>query len=222
MEKSQPEATHQDDALPLLPDDVPVIMPDLPLRLTISTEQHFKAISDRVRSRILGVIQYQPLTARQIAQRLNATSGAIGHHLRVLEEAGLVKVVARRIIRGIVASYYTRAARIFLYDLPDEISGISANMDVAATAHAEMLEVLASNEHDPVRCDGFPHVRVSLERALEYRQRLDQLINDLIDEPPDPSGQVYGVFLAMFLSPPYMQVPGNVEATPTSHDGEDE
>lgn len=120
---SQSEAANQDDHLPLLSDDVPVSMPDLPSRLTISSEQQFKAISDMVRSRILGVIQHQPLTAKQIAQRLQATPGAIGHHLHVLEEAGLVKVVARRITRGIVASYYTRSARIYDYDLPPEVRG---------------------------------------------------------------------------------------------------
>src|SRR5258708_37313337 len=100
MEKSQPEGVSQDETLPILPDDVPVTMPDLPIRLTISTEQQFKAISDMARSRIVGVIQYQPLTAKQIAQRLRATPGAIGHHLRVLDEAGLGKEVAPRPYTG--------------------------------------------------------------------------------------------------------------------------
>src|SRR5579859_2731707 len=140
VDKRQPEAVSQDDHLPLLSDDVPVSMPDLPARLIISTEQQFKAISDMVRSRILGVIQYQPLTAKQIAQRLQATPGAIGHHLRVLEEAGLVQVVARRLTRGIVASYYTRAARIFFFDLPEDVSGHSLGIDEIAKAHTEFVD----------------------------------------------------------------------------------
>src|SRR6266852_9577188 len=118
------------DTIPVLPDDVPVIMPELPTRVMITTFEQFKAVSEPVRSRILGIIQNQPATARQIAQRLHATPGAIGHHLHVLEEAGLVKVVARRITRGIVASYYTRSARIFHYDLPPEVRGFhSVDLD---------------------------------------------------------------------------------------------
>ena len=72
------------DAIPLLPDDIPVTMPELPVRFVINTMQQFKAISDPVRSRILGIIQNQPATAKQIADRLGATPGAIGHHLHVL------------------------------------------------------------------------------------------------------------------------------------------
>ncbi|HEX7737472.1 MAG TPA: winged helix-turn-helix domain-containing protein [Ktedonobacteraceae bacterium] len=207
-EKSQPEAASLEDHLPLLPDDVPVIMPDLPSRLTISTEQQFKAISDMARSRILGVIQHQPLTAKQIAQRLQATTGAIGHHLHVLEEAGLVKVVARRITRGIVASYYTRAARIYDYDLPLEVRGDHPiELDIFARFQAELMDSIISNgQEDTICSDAFPHIRLSLEKAMEYRQRFNALIDEIIEEKPDPNGEVYGVFYSIFKSPPYMQV----------------
>lgn len=222
MEKGQPEKALQDDDIPLLPDDVPVTMPEIPLHLTISTEQQFKAISDIARSRIVGVIQYQPLTAKQIAQRLRATPGAIGHHLRVLEEAGLVKVVARRITRGIVASYYTRSARIFDYELPPEVSGFSANLDIAAKAHAELIDSAVSYEIDPLYCDAFPHARLSHERALDYQKRFMALIDELVEETPDPDGEVYGIFFGIFKSPPYMQVSKTPEDLHPSNEGEED
>lgn len=207
MEKSQSETASQDD-LPLLPDDVPVTMPDLPPRLTVATEQQFKAISDMVRSRILGVIQHQPLTAKQIAQRLQATPGAIGHHLHVLEEAGLVKIVARRLTRGIVASYYTRSARIFDYDLPSDIRGfLSINLDIFSRVQAEVMDSIVSyEEEDLARSDAFPHTRLAPEKAMEYQRRFIALINELIEEKPDPHGVVYGVFFSIFKAPPYLQV----------------
>jgi DNA-binding transcriptional ArsR family regulator len=222
-DKSQPEAASQDDYLPLLPDDVPVIMPDLPARLTVSTEQQFKAVSDMVRSRILGVIQHQPLTAKQIAQRLYATPGAIGHHLHVLEEAGLVKVVARRITRGIVASYYTRSARIFDYDLPPEVRGFhSVDLDLMTRVQTELMDSIISYESkDPTRTDAFPRVRLSLEKAMEYGQRFTALIDELIEEKPDPNGEVYGFFFVAFKAPPYMQVDVVPEEFPPEERGED-
>src|SRR5258708_10407130 len=221
MEKSQPEGVSQDETLPIWPHDVPVTMPDLPIRMTISTEQQFKAISDMARSRIVGVIQYQPLTAKQIAQRLRATRGASGHHLRVLEEAGLVKVVARRITHGIVASYYTRSARLFEFDLPPEVRGSAAKIDCAEKAHVELLDSTVSYEDDPLRCEAFPHVRLTLERAMEYQKRFFALIDEMVDETPDPNGEVYGVFFGIFKSPPYMQVSGTIEDNPVADKGED-
>ena len=63
------------DDIPVLSDDVPVKMPELPQSVSITSLQQFKAISDRTRSRILGIIQNQPATAKQIADRLGASPG---------------------------------------------------------------------------------------------------------------------------------------------------
>src|SRR2546429_5942383 len=142
------------DAIPVLPGNVPVTMPELPSRIPIKTAQQFKAISDPIRSRILGIIQNQPATAKQIAHILNASPGAIGHHLHVLEAAGLAQVVARRIMRGIVANYYTRTARIFTYELPPEVAGsTSIGLEIITQAREELAEALVTIEEDPLRTD---------------------------------------------------------------------
>jgi DNA-binding transcriptional ArsR family regulator len=194
------------DAVPVLPDSVPVTMPDLPPRRAINTEQQLKAIGDATRSRILGIIQNQPATAKQIADRLGATPGAIGHHLRILEAAGLAQVVARRIMRGIVANYYTRTARIFVYDLPPEIAGdISVGLDIITTARDELADALAETTDDPMAENAFPHVRLSPERAKAYHDRIQALIDDILSEPYDPSGDVYSILVAMYRSPEYLQ-----------------
>ena len=194
------------DAIPILPENIPVAMPDLPVYIVINTLQQFKAISDPVRSRILGMIQNQPATAKQIADSLQASPGAIGHHLHVLEGAGLAQVVARRSIRGIVANYYTRTARIFKYDLPREITGnTSINLDIMSKAYEEQAEAEANEEEDIYRCASFPHVRLTPQRAANYSKRIQTLVDDLLHEKPDPEGKVYGVIVSMFRSPAYMQ-----------------
>ena len=203
------------DAIPVLPEDVPVTMPELPARVSITTFEQFKAISEPVRSRILGIIQNQPATAKQIAERLGATPGAIGHHLRVLEEAGLAQVVARRLVRGIVANYYTRTARIFSFELPEDVKGgISAALEILDKARDELAEAQTALKEDPYQCTSFPHIRLSPERARYYAERLEGLLEDLLHEQPDPGGKVYGILMSMFKSPPYMQGPD----TPLSDD----
>src|SRR5262249_59022252 len=79
------------EGMPTLPESVPVTMPELPPRLVITTAEQFKAIADPTRSRILGIIQSQPATAKQIADRLGIAPGGAGHHLQVLEVAGLAQ-----------------------------------------------------------------------------------------------------------------------------------
>lgn len=197
------------DVIPVLPGDVPVTMPGLPVQLVINTVQQFKALSDPIRSRILGIIQNQPATAKQIADRLGASPGAIGHHLHVLEAAGLAHVVARRLVRGIVANYYTRTARIFKYDLPREVTGdTSINLDIMKKAYEELAEAEANEEEDVNLCAGFPHIRLSSERARYYSERLQALVDDILSESADPDGKVYGILVSMFMAPAYMQGPG--------------
>ena len=196
------------DVIPVLPANVAVIMPELPVQIVINTAQQFKAISDPIRSRILGIIQNQPATAKQIADSLKASPGAIGYHMHVLEAAGLAQVVARRLVRGIIANYYTRTARIFKYDLPREVTGdTSINLDIIAKAYQELAEAEANIKEDVNQCAGFPHVRLSPERAKYYSEHLQALVDDILSEVPDPNGKVYGVLVSMFIAPAYIQGP---------------
>ncbi len=207
------------DVIPVLPGNVPVTMPELPVQIVINTAQQFKAISDPIRSRILGIVQNQPATAKQIADSLGASPGAIGHHLHVLEAAGLAQIVARRLVRGIVANYYTRTARIFTYDLPREVAGdTSINLDIIAKAYEELAEAEANKEIEVHQCSSFPHIRLSPERAMYYFERINTLINDILQETPDPDGKVYGILASMFMAPTYMQGPNTslpLESTDT-------
>ncbi len=187
----------------------PVGMPALPTRLVVSTPQQFKALGDPLRSRILRIIQNQPATAKQIADRLNIAPGTIGHHLQVLEAAGLAQIVARRVIHGIVAKYYTRTARIFVLDFPEEIKEhYSVSLEIMDQAREEMHEAQAIQDKHTFYRVGFPHARLSAERVQYYEQCINQLIDEFLQESQpsiEQDSQVYGLFLSLFVSPSYMQ-----------------
>ena len=197
------------DAETVLPESVPVTMPELPPRLSITTAKQFQAFSDPLRSRILGIIQNQPATAKQIAGQLGKPPSTVGHHLAVLEETGLAQVVARRLVHGIVAKYYTRTARIFNFELPPEVRGKRPiSVDIMTHVRDELAEAIAERgeeDDDTVGSNGFPHSRMSPERARHYQERLNALMNDFIAEPFDPNGAVYGLGIAIFAAPSYIQ-----------------
>lgn len=199
--------TPESESEAVLPEEAPVVMPDLPLHLKVNTAQQFKAMGDPLRWRILNLIQYQPYTAKQIAERLKASPGTIGHHLQVLEASGLAQVVARRMVHGIVAKYYTRTARIFKFDFPSEVTGnTSTSLKFMTDAHDEMAEAIETEGEDAVLSSGLPHVRLSRERAEIFMGRLNNLIDELLKEVPDPDGQVYTLCTAFFKAPHYLQL----------------
>lgn len=200
----------------VLPGHVPVRMPELPPTLRVHTAQQFKAFGDATRSRILNIIKFEPLTAKQIGERLGIPPGTIGHHLQVLDEAGLAQVVAQRLVHGIVAKYYTRTARLFNFDFPPEVAPeMVTTIDMMTEARAELADTLLADEKRGSQADrnvrfcktGFPHARLSHERAEEFHKRLFDLIDEFATDPPDPAGQVYGCCAAFFLAPPYLQSP---------------
>ncbi len=219
------DMSNENEAIPILPDSIPITMPELPPKRVLTTMQEFKAVSDETRSRILGLIQQQPATAKWVADHLGATPGAIGHHLHLLEAAGLVQVVARRLVRGTVANYYTRTARTFVFDFPREIKGDeptnSISLHKVDHLRAEMVSAQTSRKDDPYWRTAFLHLRLTPERANLYFQRLQSLVDDMIHEAPDPSGQVYSIFTAMFTAPDYLQVekPATVAETQENDGG---
>jgi DNA-binding transcriptional ArsR family regulator len=199
-------------ALKLLPDSVPVEMPDLPSSRPITTLAQFRAISDPMRSRILNVIQQRPATAKQLAGLLGSTPGAIGYHLKVLESAKLAQVVAKRVTNGIVAKYYARTARLFLFDLPPEVAGPKAvALDIVDTARNDLLrlEPTPDGPQGETSAFAYPRVRLSPGQIDRYAKRVNDLVQDLLNEPQEPDGQLYGLILGFFAVPAY-ELPAQV------------
>ncbi len=199
------------DEVPLLASDVPVVMPDLPPTLLINTAQQYKALGDETRGKILAIIKAQPATAKQLADRLGIAPGTAGHHLQALEVAGLVQVVARRLVRGIVAKYYTRTAKLFIFERPedhDEQAQYNTHwLDRLAQVQQEVKETFAdAPEADRMLALSSPHARISAERAKEFSRRLHELVDEFATEPPATEGQVYGLGIAFYVAPDYMQV----------------
>jgi predicted ArsR family transcriptional regulator len=50
----------------------------------------------------------------ELADELGLPKGTVGHHVKVLEDAGLVRVVRTRRVRAVTEKSYGRTARLFL------------------------------------------------------------------------------------------------------------
>lgn len=185
-------------------------MPELPPSVEIKTLAQQRAAADPIRSRILGVLQNVPATAKQLAERLNSTPGAIGHHLKQLERYGLVQIVARRQVRGIVANYYARTGRILNFNAPM----LAENLDranILTTARNELAEMMDEDrewEEGEMCVLGYPHIQLSAKKARALAMRLNRLINELVATPNEPGQPLYGVAIGMFRAPEYLQASG--------------
>ena len=88
--------------------------------MRVATPEQFKAMAHPLRQRLLFALIHQA-TISQLATAMGSQKGNIAHHLKVLTEAGMVRMVATRTVRGGTERYYQRTARRYLRQLKEEL-----------------------------------------------------------------------------------------------------
>jgi predicted ArsR family transcriptional regulator len=96
----------------------------------------------------------------------------VGHHLKVLEAAGLIRVVRTRKVRAVTEKFYGRTARLFLYQSEDPaddraISAITlrqAASEVERAGHATAF--------------GLVRARLTKKDVQRFERRAKQLLDD--------------------------------------------
>ena len=73
-----------------------------------------RLLADRTRCRILALLRLGEFSASDLARALGLTTQAISYHLRLLEKAGLVRVVRTETKRNLVEKYYRAVAKRFV------------------------------------------------------------------------------------------------------------
>ena len=81
--------------------------------LVVQDPKQLRALGDFTRGRIIGLLGQRAASTTELAAALDMPKGTVGHHLKVLEKAGLVRVVRTRQVRALTEKFYGRVARLF-------------------------------------------------------------------------------------------------------------
>jgi len=81
--------------------------------IELTTVEQVKALGSLLRHQVIGLLNDHAATASQLAEQLGVLKGSMSYHLKVLEEAGLVRVVRTNKVRGVTERYYGRVSRRF-------------------------------------------------------------------------------------------------------------
>lgn len=168
---------------------------DAPDILYVRRPDQLKALGDEFRSRIVVLLRDRAQSVSELAAKLKAPKGTVAHHVKVLESAGLVKVVRTRRVRALTEKYYGRTARLFLYEGGSEDVGniVALSLRIASD---EILPV--ADEEDAVACSGVLRVRLNKADAKRFNRRLDKLMEEF-RVADDPDGVPYGLAIALYL-----------------------
>jgi DNA-binding transcriptional ArsR family regulator len=163
--------------------------------LVVRQPEQLRALGDDLRSKISVLLRDRAYSTTELAEKLGLPKGTVGHHLKVLEKAGLVRVVRTRQVRALTEKSYGRVARLFVFKSTD-----SDGEDVRNVAAASLRR--AAEEMLPLDEDGrttFAVVRARLgdEDARRFTRRLERLIDDF-RAADTPTGRPYGLAAALY------------------------
>ncbi|MFG3341255.1 ArsR/SmtB family transcription factor [Glycomyces sp. NPDC048151] len=159
---------------------------DDPDAIAIATPQQFRALGHPVRHRLLFAIGRETATLSGLAAELGISKGSAGHHLKILLEAGLVRLDGTRQVRGGTEQHYRRAAtKLDFSDGETTKAALAAVADEMATDD-DSLFVLRS-------------VRLGPAQARRLRETLETLAAEVEDEPGEAR---HGVLVGFYRPGP--------------------
>jgi DNA-binding transcriptional ArsR family regulator len=154
--------------------------------LEIGTPEQFKALSHPTRQRLLFALGQRPATISGLAVSLAVHKGSVAHHLKVLREAGMVRVVETRQVRGGTEQYYQRTARkLVVHEAPAEHN---------AAVFAAMAHEVSRAEEEPVVL--LRHLRLTEAAARRLGEELERLVEEASDAGDGEA--VHGVLVALY------------------------
>lgn len=172
---------HDAPARPTLPDY------DLEPEIRADTPTQLRALGHPVRNAILHMIVERAATTSELATAVGKSHGTVAHHLKVLEDAGLVRVVRTRQVRAITESYWGRTGRTIMIAKPP---GEEEDQTMFVR---EGLRVFVPGDHGYTT---LRYARIPAESVDAFGRRLDALVQEFLQL--ERSGDtVYGLLVAL-------------------------
>jgi DNA-binding transcriptional ArsR family regulator len=164
-------------------------------RIALTSPSQVKALSHPLRTTILGLLHERAATVGELAVALERPKSTVAHHVKVLNEAGLVQVVRTRRVRAIDERFYGRTARMFYVAVEQSQEGEDLPRDF------NDFEVAARESAAAYR-DGklwgfIRHARISEAQVSDFWERMAELVMEF-DRLPRSGETVYGFAVGVY------------------------
>jgi DNA-binding transcriptional ArsR family regulator len=173
---------------------------DAPDLLLVQEPEQLRALGDDLRTRIVVLLREHAHSITELAKLVGLPKGTVGHHVKVLEKAGLVRVVRTRKVRALTERYYGRTARLFIFKSTDDAGGEDVRNLAAASLRTAAEEMLPPDDDDRTT---FAVLRMRLTDvdARRFARRLEKLERDFM-AANDSGGKPYGLVATLFRRAP--------------------
>jgi DNA-binding transcriptional ArsR family regulator len=159
--------------------------------LVVSEPEQLRALADDLRAGVVSLLRSRARSTQELARELGIPKGTIGYHLKVLERAGLVRVVRTRQVRAVTEMFYGRTAHLFLFAAEDTAD----ERGVGSSLFRQAAREIDASPH--VATFGQAMTRLVPKDAARLEKRLKRLMNDFT-AADTPGGAPYRMTAAMY------------------------
>jgi DNA-binding transcriptional ArsR family regulator len=163
--------------------------------LLVSQPDQLRALGTQPRVAIIQLLRQAARSISELGKELGMPKGTVGHHVKVLEDAGLIRVVATRKVRAVTERYYGRVARLFLFE------GEQAPEAVPPLAAATLRQAADEVEHAKLASFGLVRARLAPADARRFERRLKRLTDDFLAKDSG-EGPLVSLLVASWYSEP--------------------
>ena len=168
----------------------------------VSSPQELRAMAHPLRTTILDLLLERAATVGELAAAVGRPAGTVAHHVSVLVDADMLKVVRTRRVRAIDERFYGRTARVFYVGV---ISREQAQL-LGNSLSAAAAESGPAHDADDLRAI-IRHARIPRERAAEFWERVLALTHEFT-RLPRSGDTVYGLVAGLYPTQ-YPILPGH-------------
>src|SRR6266498_2924120 len=168
---------------------------DLADDVVVTAPAPLRAMADPLRSTILDLLLERAATVSELASAVSRPKSTVAHHVNVLVDAGLLRVVRTPRVRAIDERYYGRTARLF------QVGVVERPGEDPTTVHASALSVAAADAGPAHAADELRsilrHARVPKEQAEELWQRILAIVQEF-SRLPRAGDTVFALAAALY------------------------
>ncbi|MGI8870787.1 MAG: helix-turn-helix domain-containing protein [Mycobacteriales bacterium] len=159
----------------------------------VTSTQELKAMFDPFRGTLLELLLERAASVQELAAAVRRPKSTVAYHVNLLADAGMLKVVRTRAIRGRVERFYGRTARLFYVGriTPEQTELIPIPMAewAAETAHAHADDSLRAMQR---------YAWIDEADANEFYDRVLDLVNEFSQLPRRDRGKAHAFMVALY------------------------
>lgn len=163
-------------------------------RIVLTQPAEIRALVHPLRSTVLDLLLERAATVSELAVAVGRPKSTVAHHVKVLVDNGLLRVVRTRRVRAIDERSYGRTARLFfmgpvpLADLTP-LPWTNYLADAATESHASYLADTMWANHR--------HARIPRSTAKQFWTRVEELFREFAVLPREGE-QVFGLVAGLY------------------------